>query len=65
MNIRKGDFLKFAENCGIPYLAAEKLIESLVKLTPKWIEMYDKSLLTEELKCRLKKIISERTEVMK
>lgn len=64
MNIRKGDFLKFADTCGITRQTAEKLIENLVKLTPKWIAMCEKSLLTDKLKDRLKKIIIERTEVL-
>lgn len=64
MNIRKGDFLKFADTCGIARQTAEKLIENLVKLTPKWIAMCENSLLPDELKGRLKKIIIERTEVL-
>lgn len=64
MNIRKGDFLKFADTCGIARQTAEKLIENLVKLTPKWIAMCEKSLLTDKLKDRLKKIITERTEIL-
>lgn len=64
MNIRKGDFLKFADTCGITRQTAEKLIENLVKLTPKWIAMCENSLLPDELKDRLKKIITERTEVL-
>lgn len=64
MNIRKGDFLKFADTCGITRQTAEKLIENLVKLTPKWIAMCENSLLTDKLKDRLKKIITERTEVL-
>lgn len=64
MNIRKGDFLKFADTCGIARQTAEKLIENLVKLTPKWFAMCENSLLPDELKDRLKKIIIERTEVL-
>lgn len=60
-NLRKGDFLKFADTCGITRQTAEKLIENLVKLTPKWLSMCEKSLLPDELKERLKKIITERT----
>ena len=60
-NLRKGDFLKFADTCGISRQTAEKLIENLVKLSPKWITMCEKSLLTDELKERLTKIITERT----
>lgn len=61
MNIRKGDFLKYADTCGISRQTAEKLIENLVKLTPKWLKMCDKSLLPADLKERLTKIITERT----
>ena len=63
-NIRKGDFLKFADTCGITRQTAEKLIENLVKLTPKWLSMCEKSLLPDELKERLKKIITERAETL-
>lgn len=63
-NIRKGDFLKFADTCDISRQTAEKLIENFVKLTPKWLSMCEKSLLPDELKDRLKKIIIERTEVL-
>lgn len=64
MNIRKGDFLKFADTCDISRQTAEKLIENIVKLTPKWLSMCEKSLLPDELKERLKKIITERTEIL-
>lgn len=63
-NIRKGDFLKFADTCGITRQTAEKLIENLVKLTPKWLSMCEKSLLPYKLKERLRKIITERMEVL-
>lgn len=63
-NIRKGDFLKFADTCGITRQTAERLIENLVKLTPKWLDMCENSLLPDELKERLKKIITERTEIL-
>lgn len=62
MNIRKNDFLKFAENCDISRLTAARLIESLVRLAPQFLKMCDESPLPEELKERLKKIISERTK---
>ncbi len=64
-NIRKNDFLKFADGCGISKQTAEKLIASLVKLSPKWIEMCEESLLPQELKERLAAIINERTDVLK
>ena len=65
MNLRKNDFLKFADTCGISRPTASKLIQSLVRLTPRWLEMCDESLLPDELNERLKKIISERTEIIR
>lgn len=64
-NIRKSDFLKFAENCDITLSTAKKLIQSVVRHSPKWMEMCDKSLLPYELKKRLNKIIAERTDCLK
>ena len=63
-NIRKNDFMKFADTCGIARSTAEKLIQSLIKLVPQWLEMCDESLLPDELKERVKKIIIERTAVV-
>lgn len=65
MNLRKGDFIKFAATCDINRQTAEKIMENLVKLTPKWLTMCESSLLPDELKERLKKIITERAEVLK
>ncbi len=64
-NIRKKDFLVFADECGIARTTAEKLIENLVALTPKWLAMCENSLLPTELKSRLIAIITERTAVLK
>lgn len=65
MNIRKGDFLNFSDICDIARPSAEKMMKNLVNLTPKWIVMCDNSLLPDELKDRLKKIITERADVLK
>ena len=64
-NIRKGDFLKFADTCDIARSTAEKIIASLVKRTPQWMEMCDQSLLPDELKERVSKIIAERAETIR
>lgn len=64
-NIRKDDFLKFAKSIGISRSTANKLIENLVKYAPKWLKMCDESLLPDELKERVKRIIVERTEILK
>ncbi|MCD7774826.1 MAG: HipA domain-containing protein [Clostridiales bacterium] len=65
MNIRKSDFLKFADACGISRLTAEKIISRLTALAPRWLKMCEESLLTDKLKDRLTKIIAERTEILK
>lgn len=64
-NIDKNDFLKFADTCNISRATAKKLIQNLVKFTPELLEMCDESLLPIDLKERLKKIILERTEILK
>ncbi len=64
MSIRKGDFLKFADSCFISRSTAEKIIKSLVKLTPKWLTMCEESSLSDELKDKIKQIIIERTRVL-
>lgn len=64
MNIRKSDFLKFADTCDITRPIAENLIQNLIHFTPKYLSMCDNSLLPNELKNRLKKIISERVEIL-
>ena len=63
-NIRKDDFYKFADSCDISRGVAEKLMKSLTKLTPHWIEMCDSSLLPDTLKERVKEIIRYRTEII-
>lgn len=63
-NVRKGDFLKFADACGISRQTAKKLIENLVKLTPKWLKMCEESSLPDTLKERVSKIIIERTSLL-
>lgn len=64
-NIDKNDFLKFADTCNISRATAKKLIQNLVKFTPELLKMCDESLLPIDLKERLKKIILERTEILK
>ncbi len=64
MNIRKKDFLIFADKCGITRATAERLIQNLVSFTPKWITMCENSLLPPELKERLRAIIYARVSVL-
>lgn len=64
MNIRKKDFLIFADECGIPHASAEKMIVSLVAMLPKFIAMCDESRLPEKLKERLKNLMTERCKIL-
>lgn len=64
-NIHKNDFLKFADACNISRVTAKKLIQNLVNFTPELLKMCDESLLPIDLKESLKKIILERTEILK
>ncbi len=64
-NIRKNDFFKFADTCGIQRATAEKLIQNIVKFKSEWLSMCENSLLPTELKERLSAIINERTEILK
>lgn len=64
-NLRKADFLEFADRCAIARPTAEKLIKNLVRQTPQWLAMCECSLLPALLKDRLTKIITERAEILK
>lgn len=63
-NLRKKDFLVFADECGIARITAEKLMKSLLKLMPKWLAMCEDSLLPAGLKSRITAIIIERAAVL-
>ena len=64
-NIRKKDFLIFADSCDITRQAAEKIIKKLVSMEGKFITACEDSLLPDTLKERLIKIISERVAVLR
>ena len=61
-NIRRKDFLNFADVCRLPSVSAEKMIAKLVSMKPKFLSMCDESLLPEDLKQSLSELIEERTE---
>ena len=64
MNIRRNDFLVFADECGIPRSSAEKTIALLVSKKEKFISMCSDSLLPEHLKERFALLIEERMGVL-
>lgn len=64
-NIRRNDFLKFAETAGVPQNAAVKLMERVCSLSGTYIKMCEESYLPDHLKEGLGKIIEERSSVLR
>ena len=63
-NIRRKDFLVFAETIGMPARSAEKMIEKIVKLKDKYISMCRESYLPDPLKAELNALIEERMSAL-
>ncbi len=59
-NIRRKDFLTFAEMCGIEQRTAEKMIGKIVSLEAKYIEMCREPYLPENMKETLENLIMQR-----
>jgi serine/threonine-protein kinase HipA len=59
-NIRKKDFLVFADRCAIPEISAEKMIRKLVSMQERFVSMCEDSLLPEHMKDALTTLIHER-----
>ena len=64
-NIRRKDFLVFADTIGIPERSAEKMIEKIVKLKEKYISMCRDSYMPEQMKSNLENLIEQRIAVLK
>jgi len=64
-NIRRKDFLIFADTIGIPKKSAEKMIEKIVKLKDKYIDMCKDSYMPDYMKNELEKLIEERIAVLR
>lgn len=63
-NIRKKDFLAFAENIGIQKTVAEKIIKNVIAQEDTYLSMCDDSYLPKKMKLILKDMIKERIEVL-
>lgn len=59
-NLRRNDFLIFAEAAGIPRKAAEMMIGKMVGFIPTWLKLCEASLLPQDLKQTLKELILTR-----
>lgn len=64
-NIRRKDFIVFADECGISKPSAEKMIERLVSMTPAFIKMCNDSLMPRDMKESLIELINKRASVLK
>ncbi len=63
-NIRRKDFLVFADTIGIPERSAEKMIEKIVKLKDKYISMCRDSYMPEQMRANLENLIEQRIAVL-
>ena len=62
-NLRRNDFLIFAENCGISRSSAEKMISTIVAKKDKFFNMVSSSFISAEQKERLRELINTRCSV--
>ena len=63
-NIRRKDFIKFAETIGIAEKTADKMIEKIVKLKNKYIAMCRESYMPDEMKKSLENLIENRIAIL-
>lgn len=60
-NLKRTDFIAFADSCGIPVKSAEKMIRKVSDMRPLYLSMCRDSYLPEEMKDRLERLIGERS----
>lgn len=63
-NIRRKDFIKFADTIGITEKSAEKMIEKIVKLKEKYIAMCKDSYMPDDMKEVLESLIEQRVSIL-
>ncbi len=63
-NLRRKDFLVFAEECGIPRNSAERTIAMLLSKKEKFISICNDSLLPEHIKDRFISLMEDRMSVL-
>lgn len=61
-NLRRNDFLTFAEESGIPKKAAGAMMDRMIGHAAKWIHMCASSILPVDLRKKLAELIQTRTE---
>lgn len=63
-NIRRKDFVKFAENCAIPVKSANAMLDKLCSLKDTFLTLCNNSYLPDEFKNKVKELIIQRTSVI-
>ncbi|MCR5041063.1 MAG: HipA domain-containing protein [Clostridia bacterium] len=63
-NLRRGDFLKFADACGISRAAAEKMIARLLAKEQILLDLCDASLLPDEMKLVFRELVTDRSKTL-
>lgn len=63
-NIRRKDFLIYAENIGIEKKAAEKMIAGIVKMKAEYTEMISDSYIPQDMKESLAELLEKRLSVL-
>ena len=64
-NIRRKDFIIFADYCGIERKPAERMLERLISLQPGLLAMIGASLLPEMLKKRFSDLLAQRADAIR
>jgi serine/threonine-protein kinase HipA len=64
-NLRRGDFLRFAETVGVPREAAVKMIGRVVSLQKTYLAMCRQSYLPDHMKTALAVLLAERIETLR
>lgn len=63
-NLRRKDFMLYAENCGIPEKTADRLIQSVVDRLNGYTELCRASFLPGDIKEKLESLMIERCEIL-
>lgn len=63
-NVRKKDFLVFADTCGITRASAEKMMKGLVAMEPRLAEMCKDAIISDEMKEKIIHLMEERVAVL-
>lgn len=63
-NLHKKDFLVFANRCGIPENAAQKILSALASMREQFVALCEDSLLPESMRQQLAALIAERISAL-